>query len=157
MGEARTYRDRACGENRRNPPCDRSTSSGICERGQWFRATSAHHRRLTAGPQGSEPQRPPIQHMRVHHRRAHVRVPEQLLHRPDVVPSSSGVYAVGEPRPPREVRSFRRSGTALCFEHGAQAFVAPRTSPIRAFTSFLTSADDGWRVSGNLIVPVDVL
>jgi len=32
------------------------------------------------------PQPPPIEHVRIHHRRAHVRMPQQLLHRPDIVP-----------------------------------------------------------------------
>ena len=33
------------------------------------------------------PTRPPIQHMRVDHRRAHIIVPQQLLDGPDITPT----------------------------------------------------------------------
>jgi hypothetical protein len=41
----------------------------------------------------------------------------------------------------------------LTFTHALLFF---RTSAIRAFTSFFTSADDGGLVKGNRMVPVDI-
>ncbi len=52
-----------------------------------------------------------IEHMRVHHRRADVRVAKQLLHRPDVVPV---LQKVGGKRMPQAVAVARLAIPTPC-------------------------------------------
>ena len=78
--------DRRVGRNRcHRENCERVERlvADLLTRGARLRTTSG----IPSQPVGRTPhsQRSSIEHVRVHHRRRHVRMPQQLLHRSDVV------------------------------------------------------------------------